>query len=102
ERQDGSLGAMGNRGGKESVPVVQVQGRGEGRQGHDHLDGQPRRQADRRSGDCMSLTRWPDGAFVAAAVGEANVRRSRTLSERTRAADTTTNGDKRTDEAVIA
>jgi hypothetical protein len=40
-------------------------------------------------------------ARVAAVVGEANVRLRRTLSERERAADTTTEGDKRSDVAVI-
>jgi len=41
-------------------------------------------------------------ARVAAVVGEANVRLHRTLSERERAADTTAQGDERTDNAVIA
>jgi hypothetical protein len=40
--------------------------------------------------------------LVEAIVGEANVRRFPTLSERTRAADTTTARDKRSDEATIA
>jgi hypothetical protein len=49
----------------------------------------------------MMTTRRIASGWVAAVVGEANVRRSRTLSEFARAADTTTNADKRTDDAVI-
>ena len=51
QRQDRAGRAMGPRGGEESVPVVQVQGRRQGRQGADHVDRQPRRHAHRRSDD---------------------------------------------------
>src|ERR1700740_1046503 len=57
EREDGALGPMGNGDCEESVPVVQVQGWREGREGHDHLDRQPWRQAHRRSAYCMSFAR---------------------------------------------
>ena len=51
QRQDRAGCAMGSGGREESVPVVQVQGRRQGRQGADHVDRQPRRQAHRRSDD---------------------------------------------------
>ena len=54
ERQDGARGAVGTGGGEEPVPVVQVQGRRQGRQGADHLDRQPRRQAHGRGDDRVS------------------------------------------------
>ena len=49
QRQDRAVGAMGAGHREEPVPVVQVQGRGEGRQGPDHLGRQQGRQAHRRS-----------------------------------------------------
>jgi hypothetical protein len=50
----------------------------------------------------MTLTRQFAAALVATVAAEANVRRSRTLSERSASGRRHNRGDKRTDEAVIA
>ena len=66
QRQARAQCAVGSGDFEESVPVVQVQGRREGRQGPDHLGRQQGRKADRRSGHRLS-SGWRGGTAPARA-----------------------------------